>query len=162
MRPAIAYIKKKFGDQKLIGAEVGVGNGNHAIEIIQELSFETLYLVDHWQSYWEDGQLIETFAGRQAQVVQRFQNYPAAKIIAEASPGAAEKFSDKFFDFVYLDACPCFDCVCLGIKAWRPKVKIGGILAGHDYHWAETRRAVDEIFQEETLIISGRDWMRDA
>jgi hypothetical protein len=32
--------------------------------------------------------------------------------------------------------------VCADIKAWRPKVKKGGMLAGHDYHHPPVYEAV--------------------
>ena len=37
-------------------------------------------------------------------------------------------------NFDYLDASHEYDDVCNDIDYWKPKVKIGGILAGHDYY----------------------------
>ena len=34
---------------------------------------------------------------------------------------------------VYLDACHTYDCVTKDLQAWFPKVKKGGVMAGHDY-----------------------------
>jgi hypothetical protein len=62
-----------------------------------------------------------------------------------ASVDAAKLYEDNSIDIVFLDACHTYDCVKEDIAAWLPKVKVGGILAGHDYGWsADVRRAVDE------------------
>ncbi len=47
--------------------------------------------------------------------------------------------------FCFIDAAHDYESVCSDIKAWRPKVKPGGILAGHDIQWPEVRRAVEEL-----------------
>ena len=39
-----------------------------------------------------------------------------------------------------------YDAVKEDIAAWSPKVRKGGVIAGHDYDWPEVRRAVDEAF----------------
>ena len=31
------------------------------------------------------------------------------------------------------------------IQAWLPKIKSGGVLAGHDYGWNDVTRAVHEV-----------------
>ena len=72
MRPAIEFIKNKYGDQPVIGAEIGVGNGDHAWQMVQGLNFEKLYLIDHWDNYLEDGRLITNFAGKRDAVGARF------------------------------------------------------------------------------------------
>lgn len=43
---------------------------------------------------------------------------------------------------VFIDADHSFDAVCRDIDAWRPKVKPGGWLAGHDISLDSVRRAV--------------------
>jgi hypothetical protein len=61
------------------------------------------------------------------------------------------QFKDGEVDFVYIDGDHGFDAVKADISAWWPKVKNGGILAGHDYcgMQAGVKSAVDE-FQKST------------
>lgn len=46
---------------------------------------------------------------------------------------AAKQFSDATLDFVFLDADHRPLAVLDDICAWRPKIRPGGVLAGHDY-----------------------------
>ena len=42
-------------------------------------------------------------------------------------------FEDKYFDYVYIDSNHSYECVKRDINQWYPKIKEGGIIAGHDY-----------------------------
>jgi predicted O-methyltransferase YrrM len=51
------------------------------------------------------------------------------------------------FDFVFLDGDHAYDSIAPEIEAFRPLVRPGGVLAGHDYandRWPDVTRAVDE------------------
>ena len=67
--------------------------------------------------------------------------------IKKDSSSAAQDYQDNSLDFVFIDADHSYEGVKKDILAWRPKVKKGGVLAGHDYGWVvEIRKAVDDVF----------------
>ena len=68
--------------------------------------------------------------------------------IKKYSLDASKDFEDGFFDVVYIDACHDYECVIEDIKAWYPKVKVGGILAGHDLGHPPIMKALNEFFGE--------------
>jgi len=103
MRPMIEYIKNNF-DYPLIGAEVGVGLGNHAQQIVDNLNLEKLYLIDHWQEYKEGALLIKTYAGKKDFIAEKFVSYDFVEIIELASLEAAKLFQDNYLDFIYIDS----------------------------------------------------------
>lgn len=64
------------------------------------------------------------------------------------SSHAARLFDDGQVDFVFVDAAHDYEHVRADILAWLPKVKRGGIIAGHDYtsDYPGVERAVEEAF----------------
>lgn len=91
-------------------------------------------------------------------LVYRFKRnmYPVHtefKLITKPSTEAALQFKDKSVDFVFIDANHDYEYVKEDILAWLPKIKEGGIIAGHDYHeigdgFPGVYKAVQEIFGE--------------
>lgn len=61
---------------------------------------------------------------------------------------AARTFADGSLDFVYIDGNHTRESVLEDCRAWWPKIKPGGTLAGHDYdvHFPEVVAAVTEFF----------------
>lgn len=62
-------------------------------------------------------------------------------------------------DVVYIDADHSYESVRDDIRAWYPKVAVGGALCGHDYHtdgkvWPGVRRAVDEFVAQHGLTLT--------
>lgn len=57
---------------------------------------------------------------------------------------ASKLYSDESLDFVFIDACHEYECVKEDIKSWYPKIKKGGVIAGHDFNAVEVKKAVME------------------
>ena len=67
------------------------------------------------------------------------------EVIKGDSADSAAAFADESVDFVFIDADHSYAGISRDITAWLPKVKRGGVLAGHDYH-SDVQRCVDERF----------------
>ncbi len=59
---------------------------------------------------------------------------------------AANNFTDKSIDFCFIDANHTYEFVKRDIEAYLPKMKDGGILAGHDWSDEGVKKAYLEIF----------------
>jgi predicted O-methyltransferase YrrM len=80
------------------------------------------------------------------------------KLLKMTSHEASKLFDNDYFDFVFIDADHAYEHVREDIDDWMPKIKKGGILAGHDYSPSQPgiRKAVDESFAGKmTLKING-------
>ena len=55
------------------------------------------------------------------------------QFIMQKSEEAVQSFEDGSLDAIYIDACHQFDCVQNDIQMWRPKLKPGGLISGHDF-----------------------------
>jgi len=75
--------------------------------------------------------------------------------IKEWSDQAATLYADASLDFVFIDAGHTYENASADIRAWLPKVKPGGFIAGHDYGSAPgVNRAVNELLTEFTTSIN--------
>lgn len=65
------------------------------------------------------------------------------------SEDASRMFEDESLDFVFIDADHHYESVKKDIELWYPKIKVGGIISGHDYAYGGdcgVIPAVDEKF----------------
>lgn len=83
--------------------------------------------------------------------MERFGVAQFVRPIRLESTEAAQMYRDSSLDFVFLDADHSFQAVCRDIEEWAPKVKPGGVLAGHDYGMPEVQRAVQERLGEHNF-----------
>lgn len=81
-------------------------------------------------------------------------------IIKSLSWDGAKLYEDNSLDFVFIDAGHDYDSVMKDLKAWYPKIKDGGIIAGHDYHFnIGVYPAVNEYFGETNVRQVGSCWL---
>lgn len=71
-------------------------------------------------------------------------------IISDSTENAGQ-FEDETIDFWFLDANHDYDHVKADILAWLPKMKKGGIMAGHDWFHEPIKRALFEIFGSQNV-----------
>jgi hypothetical protein len=115
------------------GAEIGVARGEYSEKIAQ--AGLNLYAIDPWLSYgdYEDSRGQKALDDELEQAKKRLNIFPNCKIIRKTSLEAALDFPDRSLDFVYIDGNHQFMYVAEDLATWSVKVKIGGIISGHDY-----------------------------
>jgi cephalosporin hydroxylase len=77
-------------------------------------------------------------------------------IIRLDSAMASALYENESVDFVFLDAAHHYENVLSDIESWLPKIKKGGIIAGHDYFTIchpGVKKAVDEMFEDRVKFI---------
>lgn len=87
---------------------------------------------------------------------QGVQNY--IETLSMTSVEASKLFEDQSVDFIFIDGSHEYQDVKNDIEAWFPKIKIGGIMAGHDYNAWEVQKAVNEFFSESKIETPGCCW----
>lgn len=119
-----------------ICAEIGVQNGNFS-SVLLGSKLKKLYLIDCWKYLEDYDDKLNTSDTEQELryqfVVEKFKNEPRVEIIRKLSIEACEQFDRNSLDFVYIDANHAYEFIKDDIEHWFKKVKIGGMLAGHDY-----------------------------
>ena len=133
--------------------EVGVWKGKSAVymavEIINSGKKIEFDCVDNWE-YVEGLQcdIDKSLFGNN--LYQEFLSniHPVKHIIKpikSISWEAAKLYENESLDFVFIDAAHDYQSVKKDVTSWLPKVKVGGIIAGHDYTThIGVKTAVDE------------------
>lgn len=144
------------------GAEIGVMHGGFSRIVLEKWKGSRLWLVDLWAR-----QSPEIYKERTEDVpydlkyldcVKVAEDYPCVRLIRDYSVNAAKQIPDGSLDWCFIDANHAFEAVFEDMCAWWPKVKCGGLFAGHDYelktewpHWCEVKPAVDKWMTENRV-----------
>jgi hypothetical protein len=144
--PLRAEIPQVLQRRRLLGrgVEIGVMKGGYSATILREWSGRELISVDPWLEHPEN----------EAQARARLAPYGERSTVWRmTSAEASEQIRDGELDFAYIDALHDYDSVKLDLECWFPKVRPGGILAGHDYPEPGVRSAVDEFARARGLRV---------
>ena len=130
----------KLKEENLLfaGAEIGCAECRSSLEFMN-FGFEKLYLVDNWRTIkgqhgdgsnaqeWHDGNLKGCF--------EKLDKFGDKVIYLKGdSVQMADMVNDDSLGFIYVDANHSYDGALADLKAWHPKLKAGGIMAGHDFN----------------------------
>jgi len=120
--------------------ELGVFKGEFAEELYNRMSPNQLTLVDIWEGSYgsgdKDGNNHITVNDMEAVyngLVEKYNNTTNVKIIRSTSTAFLEAQEDNSLDMIYVDADHSYEAVLSDLKLSFQKIKVGGILAGHDY-----------------------------
>lgn len=142
-----------------VGTFVGRSTCYLATEIRDSGQAITLYAVDTCQGSPTDStgtEIAPAMGGTYAGVLHRnILGCGLERIIVPIvtdSVRAARLFPDGGVDFCFIDGDHSYESVTADLSAWWPKIKPGGILAGHDYRqrnsWLiDVTRAVHDFFE---------------
>ena len=122
-----------FGEQGLDnGAEIGVFRGEYSRCLLHNNPNLNLICVDPWEAFSRRSNK-RVMAQAYRRVVDMFGTDDRVAIKRMTSVEAVLEQPDNSLDFVYIDQMHDFDSIMLDLILWVPKVRSGGIVAGHDY-----------------------------
>lgn len=119
--------------------EIGTHRGDFARIFLNNWQGQELRCIDPWADY-DPVQQRSLWGGAKS----REEDYQAAQQVAARFPGrmrlerntsrnAAAITPDESVDFIYVDGDHSFAAVHEDLCLWYPKLRTGGILAGHDW-----------------------------
>lgn len=143
---------KKFNSGLFV--EIGVWYGRSAAYMATEIYNSnkqiTLDIIDNFKkSPIED-------------VKKNLAIFDFVNVIQGDSSGSAKMYYDNSIDFIFIDADHSESGVTRDIKAWLPKLKKGGVMAGHDYgnpRYSGVKKAVDSLLNVKQ--VSKQCWYYD-
>jgi len=129
---------KKMPKESIVG-EIGVDEGAFSRSIYNEVKPEKLHLIDIWSTdRYHDGK----FQMVQQSFSSEIEN-GMVQIHRKLSTEAVDDFNDNYFGWIYVDTDHSYETTRDELKLYAPKLKEGGIIAGHDYekgNWITTYR----------------------
>lgn len=150
------------------GAEIGVERGVYAKVLLEQNPLLHLVCVDAWKAYRGYRDHVDQLKLNRFYVETHDRLSPhqgRLTVVRAFSVEAAATIADGSLDFVYLDAAHDIGSVIADLKAWTPKVRVGGIVSGHDYlkcalpslmHVPQAVQAWTDAYQIAPWFVLGR------
>lgn len=125
----------------LVGIEIGVCAGDHAISLIENLDIQKLYCIDPYDIY-DDYTEGKQYYGksqlnlRETEIIarERLSKFNQKIVWLKKTSDMAILDINEQVDFVYIDGNHAFDYVYRDIQNYFPIIKEGGVLGGHDFY----------------------------
>ena len=155
-RPMTLFLKEYFkNSEPLVAVEIGVGEADNSLSILQELPIKKLILIDPYMAYVGSGRLVTTSEEDSLNTAMaKLSKYEQAQLIRKTSEEAVKDIHEPL-DFVYIDGNHSYEYVKNDITLYYPLVKRGGVIGGHDYTLYRCKgivRAVNEFVQQRSRI----------
>lgn len=150
-----AVLRAKDGARFVeLGAWKGHSSVFMAVEIINSGKRITFDTIDNWSQGETRDEFIKNIEPVSGWVY----------VITAVSWEAAKFYEDRSIDFLFIDAAHDKDSKVKDIKAWLPKIKHGGVMAGHDYtpdmdDYNRTYEAVNETLGKENISVIKNVWV---
>lgn len=134
-------------NQYTVGAEVGAATGITTEFLLRHCQMmRRLFIADDWRPVGTPG---HPWAMNNMEKVfkTKFQGDKRLTILKGLSWEMASQVEDKFLDFAFIDASHDYESVKKDLDAWTPKVRVGGMMCGHDINIVDgVKKAVEEKF----------------
>jgi len=143
----VDMLQERYGNLPLVGVEVGVSKGSHALYILKKLNMQKLYLIDKYTTSDPDQELSKD----DQKAHSHLKAYKAQiQWMHMKSEDALLLLPRNGLDFVYIDADHRYQAVKKDIELSLPALRRNAVLGGHDYDihkWPPVgvRKAVDEF-----------------
>jgi predicted O-methyltransferase YrrM len=133
-----------------IGSLYGCSAAFMAVEIYNSGKHIKLHCVDDWSFEDDDYSVSEEYKDKDTAFDQFLFNMRHFGNIVSyqkmKSVDAAKLYADQSLEFVYIDGSHQYEFFKTDLLSWYPKVKKGGVIAGHDRSFDGVYKAVHEYF----------------
>lgn len=130
------------------GVEVGVEEGLYTEILCRENPQAMIYGVDPWRAYpgYRDHVSQKQLDGFYEGTHKRLVPHGNYELVKKFSMEAVHDFDDGSLDFVYVDGNHTLPYVVNDIIEWSKKVRVGGIVSGHDYRKSKRMLTQNHVF----------------
>lgn len=147
--------------------EIGSYQGESTLIFYKKIKeLQVLHAVDPWMNGYAPGDVCSdeySMETVEKNFDLRTKDYRKIQKHKMSSIDFSKKIDDNSLDFVYIDGDHSYESCKKDILTWVPKLKKGGVIAGHDYLascFLGVVRAVDEIFGSPDKIYNDTSWIK--
>lgn len=140
-------------------AEIGCWRGR-STRAMADNTTGTIFAIDHFEGSPEleyildtlpPGWLFKTF-------MKNVFDCPNVIPLRMKSLAAAHVLAPMRFDLIFIDGAHDYKSVCEDINAWRPLLRDGGMLCGHDAGYHDVKKAVMELLPDAKVVKGTAIW----
>jgi len=145
-------------------AEIGCAFGGFARIVLPQWKGKVYHMIDPWIA--QDAKVYKENQETPAKYDQWFLDCKQVaaedsrvQIIRDYSVNASAKFKDGQLDHAYIDGNHSYVSVLADMDAWWPKIRLGGLMGGHDFynatdggHWCEVENAVRRWTEQHAKV----------
>lgn len=140
-RPFTLMLQKTFQNKKLVGAEIGFGVGENAVNLLSVLNIEKLYCID---PCIQDGtHSLSSYLETKKLGTVEFVNL---------SSDDAKKTIPHNLDFVYVDGDHSYKQCLRDLQNYFELVQPGGFIGGHDFIFGMEKDVVKAVLDFSVAI----------
>lgn len=146
--------------ENTIMAEIGSYAGDGTVLFFESGKVQKLYAIDPWEEGYND---TDEASDSDFTLVEKAFNKNVKNLKVEKLKGTLKSEFSKLpkLDVIYIDGNHDYEYVLSDIKLALKKIKPGGIICGHDYHYygGDVPKVVNEIFGKPDKIFNDTSWM---
>jgi hypothetical protein len=169
-----------------VGAEIGVFKGRFASKMLARLpKIQKYYCIDPWKHYEDYTKMLRPGTKESRIPPERvFAIFKQATkqwkekivVLRMMSMEALAHVPDNSLDWIFIDANHTYEYFKEDLIEWDKKVKVGGLLSGHDFHDLNAndreipfgvKKAVKELVPKYTVehitwwsVKESKDWLK--
>ena len=161
----IKHLKATENLSEFIVVEIGSYTGQSTVMFADEV--KVVIAIDPFMNDYDDNDVTCHSADIPTEVYSKFlENIAPYKNISHirmTSDDAIKTLANLKVDLVYIDGIHTYDQVKKDIENYKPIIKPGGLICGHDYynegHVAGVYKAVNEAFGKPDLTFIDNSWI---
>jgi hypothetical protein len=153
--------------KNITGAEVGAGAAQCSCCFLQKChNISKIYVVDPFEQYYDPLQN-KFFDVKEMEFIEltarhniKYSGFQEkVELLKMNDEEAAASISDSSLDFVFLDVWVEENQIIPRLERWSAKVKPGGIVSGHDWHFETLRNYLKDFRKNQSLHNVNNTWM---
>ena len=163
---ALNKLMETYICRNMLIAEIGTWKGCSASIMARRLQKVggQLFVIDHWKGsngFQKEASNRDVYSIFKSNMVAE-NLWDIVHPLVMDSKTASKIFRDDILDFVYIDGDHSYEAVKLDISSWLPKLKVNGVMVGHDYYEPDHPRrqghpgvtqAVKELFSDDYSVM---------